>query len=105
MTLNPPLQPDGVQWRRRFTDRNVGAVDRPAPRFSVVVPCFNEEGGIRKTIAQLRESLNGLQPYELIIVDDGSTDGTRTFLLEEKTTDLELRILTHREIQGYGAAL
>ena len=103
--LNPPLQPEGVRWKRRFTDHQAANADRPAPRFSIIVPCFNEEGGIRKTITQLRESLRGLHPYELIVIDDGSTDGTWTVLEQEQSSDAELVVLRHRDNQGYGAAL
>src|SRR5262245_14588741 len=103
--LNPPLQPEGVRWKRRFTDWSEGAAAKVQPRFPIVVPCFNEVGGIRETIAQLRESLRDLHPYEFIIVDDGSTDGTRAVLEEEQRTDGELRVLMHHGNQGYGAAL
>jgi glycosyltransferase involved in cell wall biosynthesis len=103
--LKPPLQPEAVRWKRRFTDREAATSDRPAPRFSIIVPCFNEEGGISKTIAQLRESLRGLQPYEFIVIDDGSTDGTPAVLEQEQSSDVELQVLRHRANQGYGAAL
>ncbi len=84
----------------------------PAPRreeakplFSVVVPCFEEEGSIRKTIAELRGCLRGLEPYELIVVDDGSADGTPSILASAKAQDADLDVFTHYDNQGYGAAL
>lgn len=75
------------------------------PRFSVVIPCFNEEGAILDTISSLRERLRDAGWYELIIVDDGSTDGTGQLLQEAAEHDGELRVLTHPRNRGYGASL
>ncbi|HKC20807.1 MAG TPA: dolichyl-phosphate beta-glucosyltransferase [Candidatus Dormibacteraeota bacterium] len=45
---------------------------------SVVVPCFNEEQRLPRTVEQIESYLDAKKaPYELILVDDGSTDGTR----------------------------
>jgi len=47
------------------------------PLISVVVPAYNEAGSIEKLHAELRKVMDSFaQPYELIYVDDGSTDGT-----------------------------
>jgi len=45
---------------------------------SVVIPAYNEEGALRPTVEDVRAALEptGI-PYEIIVVDDGSTDGTR----------------------------
>jgi glycosyltransferase involved in cell wall biosynthesis len=74
-------------------------------RLSLVVPCFNEEGSIKSTISDLRHALRGLEPYELIVVDDGSTDSTPNILAEVQAADPTLKVLAHRPNQGYGAAL
>lgn len=44
--------------------------------FSVIVPCFNEESALPDAILGLREALATEDNYELIVVDDGSTDAT-----------------------------
>ncbi len=45
---------------------------------SVVIPCFNEEGRLGRTLERIRDHLAGRQiDHEIIVVDDGSTDGTR----------------------------
>ena len=75
------------------------------PRFSLVVPCFNEEGHIKEAIAELRFALRGAEPYELLIVNDGSTDDTGKILAEATSADPTLRVLVHTVNQGYGAAL
>jgi dolichol-phosphate mannosyltransferase len=47
------------------------------PRVSVVVPCFNEVEALPLLVGRLRPVLDGLvEPYEVVLVDDGSTDGT-----------------------------
>ena len=43
---------------------------------TVVVPCFNEAPTLDQTVSQLVSSLSALRSHEILIVDDGSTDGT-----------------------------
>jgi len=45
---------------------------------SVVIPALNERNGIVETIDRAKAALDGAQltPYEIVIVDDGSADGT-----------------------------
>ncbi len=76
-----------------------------AVSFSVVVPCYNEQRAIGDTVCRLREVLADYSDYELIIVIDGSTDGTAVLLQELQETDHELMVLAHERNQGYGAAL
>lgn len=75
------------------------------PQFAVVVPCFNEEQAILQTIAQLREDLRDAGSYELIIVDDGSTDRTKETLESAAASDPSLQVLSHPRNRGYGASL
>ena len=71
-----------------------------SPCLTVVMPCYNEAGTIREVVKQVLES-----PYtaELIIVDDGSTDGSRHILAE--LTDPRVRVVLQPENLGKGAAL
>jgi glycosyltransferase involved in cell wall biosynthesis len=70
-------------------------------RLSVIIPVFNEE----KTVAELirRVQATGLAT-EIIVVDDGSTDGTR-MILQSLDAPPAVRVLVHRKNQGKGAAL
>jgi glycosyltransferase involved in cell wall biosynthesis len=74
-------------------------------RFTVIVPCYNEEHAIRNTVESLRQSLESLPPYELIIVNDGSTDGSARVLAEAALDDGALRVVNIARNRGYGAAL
>lgn len=70
---------------------------------SVIVPAFNEAEGIRAVIDRLREVLgSGLSlDYEIVVVDDGSTDGTGQIAEEAGG----VTVVRHDQNRGYGAAL
>src|SRR4051794_38824880 len=74
---------------------------------SVVLPAFNEETNVRAVTEHALEVLPGLtRDFELIIVDDGSSDGTAavaTELVEEHYP--RVRLLRHETNRGYGTAL
>ena len=69
-------------------------------KLSVVVPVYNEKGTISEVIGRVRGT--GI-PTELIVVDDGSTDGTRD-VLERERPRIDKLILLERN-RGKGAAL
>jgi glycosyltransferase involved in cell wall biosynthesis len=68
---------------------------------SVVIPVFNEIDTVGEVVRRVRES--GV-PTEVILVDDGSVDGTRQ-LLESWRGESGMRIIMHEKNQGKGAAL
>lgn len=73
-------------------------------KISIVVPVFNEEEGLEKTIHQLTELLATTElNFDLIFVNDGSTDNSLNIL--EKQTDPSIKICHHKNNIGYGAAL
>ena len=68
---------------------------------SVVIPCYNE----RTTIAKIVKCVRECSPdAEIVIVDDGSTDGSRD-ILRELEGQANLRVLYHDRNRGKGAAL
>ena len=70
-------------------------------KLSVVIPVFNE----MQTLAEVLRQVAAVPiEKEIILVDDGSTDGTRE-LLKEKEREFNLRIIYHEQNQGKGAAL
>ena len=80
----------------------------PALSISAVLPAFNEEAIIERTVRHVAGVLGGLAPeYEVIVTNDGSRDRTGEILanLEASTPELHLRVVTHPTNRGYGAAL
>ncbi len=73
------------------------------PPLSVIVPCFNE----RATIAEIIRRVQASAPEaEIIVVDDGSTDGTREVLAQlTPESHPAVRVLLHEQNKGKGAAL
>lgn len=70
---------------------------------SVIIPCYNEVNTIEPVLERVEE---GGLAHEIIIVDDGSTDGTRDVLREIEAQGLaHIRIIYHEKNQGKGAAL
>jgi glycosyltransferase involved in cell wall biosynthesis len=75
------------------------------PRVSVVIPLLNEEGNVSDLHRELTASLETLgRPYEILMVDDGSTDGTLRRLQEIETLDRRVRVLRLRRNFGQTAA-
>ena len=68
---------------------------------SIIIPCFNESKTILSLIDAVKKS--PVKNREIIIVDDGSQDGTRDIL--NKLNDPEVRIIFHSKNKGKGAAL
>ncbi|MEP1125064.1 MAG: glycosyltransferase [Ilumatobacter sp.] len=59
--------------------------NRPPPLVSVIVPTFNREDGIRRTLDGLSRQQLRNGSFETIVVSDGSTDGTNEYLTSEST--------------------
>ncbi len=77
-----------------------------APHVSVVVPLYNEEESIAGLQAQLTAALTGLgQPFEIIVVDDGSRDGSFALLQRWQAQDpAHVRVVRFRRNFGQTAA-
>lgn len=71
-------------------------------KLSIIIPCYNE----RATLETLLDRVCSTEGHEkeIILVDDGSTDGTRE-LIQEKLSDRVDQVYFHDENQGKGAAL
>lgn len=76
-----------------------------SPAFSIVVPCYNEEASIAETVEALAGELDSPAPYEVIVVDDGSKDDTAKALARIEGRFQRLRVISHANNRGYGAAL
>ena len=71
-------------------------------KLSIVIPCFNEKATILELIDAVRSA--PIQDKQIIIVDDGSTDGTREILKGIEGED-DIDIIYHETNKGKGAAL
>ena len=77
-----------------------------APTLSVVIPAYNEEQRLPRTIEQIERYLGRRRlDYELIIVDDGSTDGTRLVMDAAAARNSKVRLETLPANRGKGRAL
>lgn len=73
---------------------------------SVFFPCINEEGNIENTVSKAEEVLEKLKlKYEIIIVDDGSTDNTGEIADRLSRKNQKVRVIHHPKNLGYGEAL
>ena len=73
---------------------------------SVVVPLYREEGNVKPLIEKIEEVFAPLgRPYELILIDDGSDDGTSQALENLKAAHPHLKPIYHRRNYGQSAAL
>jgi len=79
---------------------------KKVPSLSVFFPCFNEEGNVVQLIEQFAAVLPQVaHKYEVIVIDDGSTDGTLKRVKEQKKKYSFLRVVSHSKNKGYGASL
>lgn len=74
------------------------------PQISVVVPVFNEEGAAAPLAREIAAAFAG-RDFEMIFVDDASTDGTRAALMALAAEAPRLRVLAHRRNAGQSRAI
>ncbi len=72
---------------------------KDSPLISVVIPLYNEEHSIKNVIERIPDH----NSYEIIVVDDGSTDESVKKIREIK--DKDIKIIKHEKNQGYGASI
>jgi dolichol-phosphate mannosyltransferase len=87
------------------TEPSIGAV-KPIPQLSAVMPAYNEESVLPYALAEAVEALDEqCDVWELIIVDDGSTDRTPDILREWSEHEPRIRVVTQQTNKGYSKAL
>ncbi|MGA8459739.1 MAG: glycosyltransferase, partial [Streptosporangiaceae bacterium] len=65
-----------------------------APKYSIVVPVYNEEESIAELVVQLRETMDKLDgPAEVVLVDDGSVDSSYRAMLEARDRDPRFKVI------------
>lgn len=73
-----------------------------SPVVSAVVPSFNGERYLRKCLQSIQRQT--LEDLEIVVVDDGSTDSSRSVVLEEAAGDARIRLIEHERNRGIAAA-
>src|SRR3546814_2156837 len=71
-----------------------------APELSVVIPVHNEAANIRSLLDEVCVALRGRMRFEIVVVDDVSTDETQAILKNARRDMRELRALRHRQNAG-----
>jgi glycosyltransferase involved in cell wall biosynthesis len=74
------------------------------PELTIVVPVFNERRRVREALDQIARVDLGIDAFEVLVVDDGSTDGTSE-ILREGPWPGHVHLISHERNRGKGAAL
>src|SRR3954453_16054119 len=87
------------------TELPAAKVDQ-AMRVSIVLPAYNEEANIEQAIAEVTATAERLfVDHEVIVVDDGSRDDTKSVGKRVAEKNPRVRVICHGRNRGYGEAL
>ena len=71
----------------------------------MIIPMYNEEDNVLPTLNEVKDVLKKYEHWQILAVDDGSSDGTLDLLEEYSSKNLEVRVLKHPVNMGMGKAL
>jgi dolichol-phosphate mannosyltransferase len=78
----------------------------PNKELSIIIPCFNESASLARYERDLLPELAALgRSYEVMLIDDGSTDGSAKTMAELSRKHPEIKVAAHERNRGLGAAL
>jgi dolichol-phosphate mannosyltransferase len=78
----------------------------PPPEISLVIPVYNEEPNLPPLAGEIRQAMRTLgRPYEVLLVDDGSTDGSLATMIRLASGDPAVRVIRQARNAGQSAAL
>ena len=72
---------------------------------SIVIPVYNESGNVLPLVHEIATALRGIGSYEVLFVDDGSTDGTAAAVCAARAAGADVRLLRHGRRIGQSRAL
>jgi len=84
---------------RKASPKSSSKTSKPSPEISVVVPVYNETENVEKLITEIDTALTG-QAFEMVFVNDASTDDTLAALQALKKRFSALRVISHRKNAG-----
>jgi poly-beta-1,6-N-acetyl-D-glucosamine synthase len=90
-------------WEKRSPMPDTAPALKSTPFVSIIVPCFNEEANVQETMDSLL--VQNYPDFEIIAVNDGSSDGTGIILDELSAAHPRMRIIHFAQNQGKGLAL
>ncbi len=77
-----------------------------APEVTAIIPVYNDRPSLEIAIRESLATLSSITPeFEILIAEDGSTDGSTEYVREYETRDSRVRLLHHDQRQGRGRAL
>ena len=83
-----------------------GAEAHALPGLTVILPCHNEEENVAAAVAAARSAARRFaRRFEIVVIDDGSTDATGTVAAQLERAVPEVRLVRHERNGGYGAAV
>lgn len=99
--------PEGLETARQPVHSSIRAIEpKPINLLSIVIPAYNEQGSIAKTIESLRQTLNAARvPYEILVVNDNSRDRTEAILQDLCAHGDGVRYLNNYYPNGFGFAV
>ena len=74
------------------------------PTFAFVIPCFNEEDNVGPTVGSVREAMGSRYDYEIVLVNDASTDRTLERMQALAVADPRIRVLDNPSNLGFGGS-
>jgi glycosyltransferase involved in cell wall biosynthesis len=81
-------------------------IELQVPSLSVIIPVFNQESKVSYSLKKIKEAVELVSGnYELIVVNDGSTDNTFMTLKSIESTDVHVRIISYTPNRGKGYAV
>ena len=84
----------------------INVVDPPSEGISLFLPAYNEEENVQWMVERARDALSTITDrWEIIVVDDGSTDGTASIASTLSNSDKRIRLVSHEANRGFGQAL
>jgi len=98
------IRPDRAELANMSDPTSPHQYSAERPYLSLVIPCYNEEENVPTLLSRVEASMNTLgRPYEVLIIDDGSTDKTPQMLAEAKTRLPWLRVIRMAKNSGQSA--
>lgn len=93
-------------YKPKNADEQVQSTKVSFQKISLVIPLLNEEESILPLLNEIRKAIKPLnKPYEVIFVDDGSTDGSLKIIKDAGKTDNRIKFISFRKNYGKSAAL